>query len=254
MHLQHITAFAQPAQDHLDLSARHSHTHQNRFTASEADGRTGETSLIESPISVYAARCTLLPPSSYCCCAALLGTCGPKTGKPGIRYSIYRPSLRLSPFSLSKKGDAGGFFGISKYYPSPCRPCPTYIHPPPFPFFHLVPSPNLHHHGPLPPPTGLNLLHLSCVVAQSIGANLGRMICQRTSRPAPGRHAQDCGDTITQKECGDPCCLRGSSVCTYLHVYLHTKVPTYMPQVRVPQARCTTCCRGIPIKVETCMP
>lgn len=142
----------------LDLSACHSHT------ASPHHGRrTGRTNIIDR-VHQRNPAC-LLAAAANCCCAALLGT---TAQNPGNRASDipYAPLL-----------------------PSPKTLVLTPLNPPP-PL--ILPTSKSPSSSPLPPPTGLNLPHLSCAVAQSNGLC---MMCQRTSRPAHGRHSQDCGDS-----------------------------------------------------------
>lgn len=67
-------------------------------------------------------------------------------------------------------------------------------------------------------------------------------MCQHTSRPAHGRHSRDCGDT-REREGGEPPAGGSGVVCS------DQSVPS--GRQRRPRG---CCCRGIPIKVKTCMP
>lgn len=84
--------------------------------------------------------CLAAAAAANCCCAALLGTAAQN---PGIRAS----DIPYAPPPLPKET----LFLTPSPNCSPLRPSKS-------------PS-----SSPLPPPTGLNLLHLSCAVAQSNG-------------------------------------------------------------------------------------
>lgn len=147
------------------------------------------------------------------CCPAR--DCGPKSGNSGIRYSTCTP--------LKHPQKMLDFDSPQSFPPKP----PS------------APPPNLHRHRRCRRPPASIFLHLLCTVAQSNGL---WMMCQHTSRPAHGRHSRDCGDTRTQR--AESLQRRGAVWSAQIK-----SVPSNARDA--PRGCC--CCRGIPIKVKTCM-